>query len=457
MKIKNLIYLAFFGILIAGIYSCGKDDEPATGENINLLSVRLNGDSFSGNITDVSSPVNLEFTFSKAVEASGFTSAFSVSSSGTAPQIAISYTNAGSKAVVTLTGLEAGNSYAVDLRAATIGVQEEQLFSSFSGNFTVKETVVETKTPCTTLTEACLQTLSYELGNGKTRKFNFYSSFDFIDDPDFDWSFISKVVIVFHGQNRDADNYFKFITNTISQLNIDENTLLIAPFFAENNTSDSDNLFWDSNWREGANSSNTSAALSSFSVIDEIISSISSSEKFSLLDKIYITGHSSGADFVQHYAISTDVEGQFPQINFSYSVANNQYFYYPTQDRYDEATGQYFIPTDCAGFNFWPYGYEFAPDYLAAVSEEAVLQNLISREIVYFQGTEDVQTEGTLNTKDCQAVLLGSNRLERGKNLFRYLNDFYPENNSSPILVPNIGHDAEGIYSSQEFKDYLLD
>ena len=58
-------------------------------------------------------------------------------------------------------------------------------------------------------------------------------------------------------------------------------------------------------------------------------------------------------------------------------------------------------------------------------------------------------TNGSLNTSDCEATLLGENRFDRGEKMFDYIESFYAgANNHQKVLVNNIGHNAAQMYNA---------
>jgi ABC-type sugar transport system substrate-binding protein len=67
------------------------------------------------------------------------------------------------------------------------------------------------------------------------------------------------------------------------------------------------------------------------------------------------------------------------------------------------------------------------------------------------------QSDPSLNTSDCGAVLLGSTRYQRGENMFYFINQKFPDNNSKQVIVEGIGHNGQAMYQSTEFRDLLND
>ncbi len=245
------------------------------------------------------------------------------------------------------------------------------------------------------------------------------------------------------------------MNQTIAGTALQGKTLVVSPYFKDDAAADGNELFWGSSWRFGADAGNVGTMVSSFEVVDAMISKFTAASHFPDMKTVFVTGHSSGASFSHYYSLSSNIAEQVSGINVEYSVLNSQYFFYPTDHRYDEDANAWGTPTSCSGTDAWPYGYEFAPSYLDGVEKNTLVQRLGSMNAVLFHGENDTSTSGTLNTNDCQAVLLGSNRLERGRNYNNYLNTYFQGNNTDFVIVPNAAHDAATMYSSEEFKDYL--
>lgn len=449
---KKINYsIRFFTTLIATLLliSCSSDEDSVI--ELSIVSASINGSNLGDGQTNMPLNGTVEIVFSQILNSERFKEAFSFSDAQGEATYTTTFANAGSKAVISYSGLNPDSNYTISVQPRVLGENGEVLNTAFSRGFTTTSEVEETKTPCTSASDQCIQTI--EIAEGGS--FEFYSSYDIISDADYVWEAIEEVVFVVHGQNRDADEYFRYMTNSVGDISELENILVISPYFQDEASAADGELYWNSNWRVGANSANSGVDVSSFTVLDQLIDYLADMEKFPNLSEIKVTGHSSGAAFVQHYAITNTSETTYTDYKFQYVVANNQYFYYPDGRRYDESTNDFYTPTDCTGYDFWPYGYTTAPAYLDGMTQEDLLQQQISRNTIYLLGTNDIQTEGTLNTTDCAATLLGSNRLERGRNIFNFFETFYPENNQEVIEVPNVGHDANAMFNSTEFKEFL--
>lgn len=455
MNTKRNIFrkISVLSMILGLLFLVGCNDDDSDLLSLSILSIIVNGTPLEDGATNV--PVNsvIEIAFSSEITPSKFEDLLSITTGSAALDYTVSYSNVSSKAIVALAQMDANETYSLSIPAGDLGPNGEYFNNGISLSFVTNFG----KTPCLSATNACIQTLQVPNGAGDQFNFDMYSNYDFIDDPEFTYNSINQLVIVVHGLTRNANDYFSYMASSLQDINMEENTLLISPYFKDNAAATGDDLYWDTRWREGANSNNTNASISSFTAIDAIIENIANSGNFPNLSTIFVTGHSSGAAFAQHYALANRAENTHTNINFEYGIANNQYFYYPDGQRYDESTQQFVTPTGCSGYNFWPYGYEFSVPYLDGIEQQVITEQQVTRNTTYLLGSNDT-TNFLLNTTDCQATLLGSNRVKRGENLLLYMQTFYSAtNNHDKIIVNNVGHNANGMYNSPEFKQYLVD
>ncbi len=447
-------YFFVFLLLLLVLVSCEKEqvEEPA----INLLSTTANGLPLMNGASNVPVSVSIELTFSARISASSFEQAFSLSAGGLSVSgLTFQYVNAASKAVIKAT-LEENTEYQLRLERSAIGqngeVLERELLLQFT---TVDGGPITEQEPCLSASENCYHQFTVRLGNEEGR-FHFYSSFP-LDQDNTRWENLKNAVIVLHGQNRNADDYFSYMASALRSSNLEDQTVLIAPFFKDDDDAGQEDLFWGAtaSWREGQ-LSRGAAAISSFTVIDQMIDLLADKEHFPVLEKILVTGHSSGALLTHAYAAANQAENSYTDLAFYYGVANSQYFYYPRDVRWNASAQQFEEVTNCLSFNHWPLGYVNPPVYLDGVTKAAIDDQFLNRKITYFLGTDDVVTTGTLNTSDCGAVLLGENRFKRGENMFRLLTTFYAATHQhARINVNGVGHDGRAMFQSTAFINWI--
>lgn len=420
-----------------------------------VLSVQINGTTLSDGATGVSPTAQIVFTFSEQVDPGRFGQAFSLMEEGGADvPVDIRYTGGGARVEVEAV-LAFETTYQLDLSTEPIGQSGSALAMPLRRRFTtIEEGMVASLAPCTAAGTECLRTLMLSGNMGTQGTFGFYSSFP-LDASFANQSDLRGAIIAVHGQNRNADDYFRYLTASLQQAGLTDEVLLIAPFFS-GGSSTPGQVFWSTRgWREGQSSDDV-LNISSFEVIDEILAAVGDTDQFPAMEQIVITGHSSGGLFTHVYAAANTTETQYPDLDFQYVVANSQYFYYPEDVRFDPITETFTEPTNCPTFNQWPQGFVGTPNYLGGQSETTVDRQLVERQVTYLLGTRDTVTTGSLNTTDCAAVALGENRFKRGTYILRLMNTFYADTHRhAQLLVPDVGHNAEGMYQSPAFLEWL--
>lgn len=445
---KSFILYLVLSLLLT---SCG-DDEPAV-TSIDLIGGTINGSSvFEGSNQNVETDVVLTLTFSGALNTEAFEQGLEIFTDDGGVNFTTQYQNSGSRAVISMS-LDTETTYQVLLSGA-IGTNGEVLSQPIDFSFRTSNGGLLTETdPCTTTSTACLQTLTLQK-EGNTGNLDFYANYP-IYTENARWDKLKYAIIVVHGFNRNADDYFAWVGSAIRSAGLEENTVLLSPKFKVESEASGDDLFWSSTgWRE-ARDSQSDAAISSFEVIDSLVSQLSTESLFPVMEKIIVTGHSSGGLFTHVYAASNRVD-QDSNIDFDYVIANSQYFYYPDGQRVDENTGQLTTPSSCTGYTIWPLGYNSVPSYVGATQESALNNQYINRSIYYFLGNGS-GSDPSFNDSDCNATLLGSTRFNRGENVFEYLNQKFPSNNHAKRVVEGVGHDGQAMYASNEFQQLLLE
>lgn len=449
MRRSIVFVLALTGVLLAG---CDKDDPAPAG--ISILDISTGGASLVDGAVNVDTAAIIRIVFNKAIDPSQFESrVFITDQSGGNLPLNFTYKSATTVAEIQAP-LKPETDYILRLAAGVFGQQGEVLSTETIRQFTtVGSGIITGLSPCTIAGQACLRTLSLRDGDNEGL-LSYYGSFP-IDLENARWEKLTSAVIVVHGQNRDADQYFGSMVSALQNLNIEEEVILISPQFTAPADASGKDLYWNtSDWREGA-LSDDNTGLSSFSVLDSIMARLGDKDHFPVLEEVIIAGHSSGATFVHTYAVANRSEDLYPGLSVHYVVANNQYFYYPEDLRYDEGAMQFVAPSGCSSFNHWPLGFVNPPQYLSQTSKSLVNENMSGRKILYLLGTADTSTAGTLNTSDCEAVLLGSNRYQRGLHIFQLMEEYFPGHSSIQLDVPGVGHDNVGMFNSAVFKEWL--
>jgi len=429
--------------------ACTKKEDPVL--PITFLGGTLNSAVLTDGAMNVQPEVTIGLTFSSRLDPSGFAQAVAwQTTSGASVSPTIQYTGGSSRAELSAT-LEQNTTYELTIAAEVIGRNGEALEMPLSWTFTTAgEDVITEQAPCASASDDCLEIISVSGSDIRV-----YGSFP-LTAENRRWERLRHAVIVVHGQNRDADTYFQNLTTVLQQTSLSDETILLAPHFAEQGSTT--DLFWTNrSWRIGANADNGSN-ISSFAVVDQLLTLLGDKERFPVLEDVLITGHSSGGAFTQLYAVANTLDEDFPDLTIRYVVANSQYFYYPEDVRWDEEAQDFVaVGADtCPDYDEWPYGFTSLPPYLAGSMRSERNAALAAKRVTYLLGTNDVVTTGSLNTRDCAAVLLGEHRYRRGQLMLQLMETYYTDTeNHDRLDVPSVGHNAVDMYQSAVFQERL--
>ena len=268
---------------------------------------------------------------------------------------------------------------------------------------------------------------------------------------------ITRAVVVFHGNARTAESYFKNGLAGVSQGCKLDSTVVIAPHFLakyawkegdEGMPPDSPakhQVYWPNNsgWKRGGDSSPESGVvISSFDVIDRILNRLGDRKNFPKLKTVVLIGHSAGGQVVQRYAGANQVQQTLQHLDVKYVVSNpSSYTYLNPLRLHGNATADWRKPKGCRSYDRYRYGLVGGLNrYLAKTGASKFRKQFSSRKVVYFLGTEDILQDDTLD-KSCQAKLQGKNRYRRGYNMLRFMHQFYSKHKHRLYEV-EVGHDG---------------
>ena len=323
--------------------------------------------------------------------------------------------------------------------------------------------------PCITPTAKCERWV--QLGSGPARSMT-YSTFS-LDAPNRD---VTRAFILIHGTGRNADHYFETAVAAAFLAGALDNTIVLSPHFvvdADSATIKPNEVRWPNrgvSWRAGGMST-SHPSLSAFDFTDEIIRKLADKKKFPRLTKIVVAGHSAGGQFAARYGMASKVH-DMPGVSISYVPANPSTYAWPTATRplpvgnADPATADKeplgedgekvntnftFGPFDAAKaptFNRWPDGLEQRTGYTAAMSDDQLRKNLVSRPITYLLGQLDVLPLGGFNDSP-PAMAQGPTRRARGEALVKFIADSLG-GKPKAMVVPECGHHNRCMFTSNE-------
>jgi pimeloyl-ACP methyl ester carboxylesterase len=289
---------------------------------------------------------------------------------------------------------------------------------------------------------------------------------------------ITQVLVVIHGQGRDADNYYRHAVAAAFLADALDRTLVISPKFASSDGNCRDTLRGDeAGWRcEGPERWTSGgpavgrADLTSFDYLDEIQRRVTRREVFPNLKAIVIAGHSAGGQYVTRYEMASRVHGKLG-VPVTYVVANPSSYTYPDAMRptasalppevaarapgYTPGTpanppaafGEFFDAAGCSNYDQWPYGMQKRAGYTAGIADEELRRQLASRPVTYLLGELDILPLYGFDSS-CAAMAQGPTRLARGLAYNRYLKEKLGASHKA-VIVPACGHNARCMFGAE--------
>lgn len=269
---------------------------------------------------------------------------------------------------------------------------------------------------------------------------------------------VTRAVIVIHGKLRNADVYFRTAQNAREAAHADpDSTLLIAPQFLATldlrvHDEPADLLRWKGDAWMGGEAARGPLPISSYAVLDAIVTRLADRKLFPNLQHVVVAGHSGGGQVVQRYAVAArniDVltrEG----IDVRYVVANpSTYAYFDAQRPNAQGVAAPFDAAQCTDFNQWKYGMDSRPPYLDDRSPAQLEAAYASRRIDYLVGGADNDPQQSALDRSCAAEAQGPQRFARAEAYYRYIQARHPEGLKQSLhIVPGVGHDGARMLTS---------
>jgi hypothetical protein len=244
---------------------------------------------------------------------------------------------------------------------------------------------------------------------------------------------ITRAAIVFHGKGRNVEGYFRALERAAQEAGADaRQTFLWAPQFLREEDAEAHRLPKQFlRWHLGSWSAGEPATsplpLSTFDVIDAMLSTLANRERFPNLKDVVLIGHSGGGQLLNRYAIVGTQPAALAQagIHVRFVIANpSSYFYFSDDRPVSNGSFAVFQGAACPEFNRWRYGPVHAPPYVvdsSAAAWQKREQDYAAADVIYLLGTEDVDPAQVDLDTSCAGEAEGPERLDRGKAYFRYL------------------------------------
>jgi hypothetical protein len=272
-------------------------------------------------------------------------------------------------------------------------------------------------------------------------------------------SLVTHAVVVVHGIDRNADDYFNAMTDAAALSGQLASTLVIAPrFITTDDAPAADEPTWTSSgWRDGDLSSTTGPQprISAYAVVDSIVSALTTRARFPRLTRLTIAGHSAGAQLVHRYAATSRTATLASGVTVQFVAANPSTWLYLGPTR---AAGTTFaVPgaaANCADYDDWHYGLQNRNTYANAVAATTIQQNLTRRSMAVLLGSADTLTADL--DVSCGANLQGARRYPRGLTFMDYMNATYPGHAHRLVVVPGVGHSSSAMFTSVDGRRVLF-
>ena len=309
----------------------------------------------------------------------------------------------------------------------------------------------EVPTPCLTATPACVSRV--EVAGGVFLQV--YRTHD-LEAGDSD---VTQAVIVVHGTNRNADNYYESMLIATDRAGQQDRTVVVAPRFQiEGDRPAADEAFWtNGGWKRGhlSRSEGPSPRVSSYTALDRIVEILGDATRFSALTRIVVTGHSAGGQVAHRYAATSRVEQALSGIDVRYVVANPSTYLYVLPQRW---TGEAWELPDtgaCPDYDEWHYGLEDRNTYASALEADSIRAQLFRRDVVILLGDAD-RGSASLD-QSCGANLQGPHRYQRGLTLVDFMDELQPSHGHTRQIVPGVGHSSRSMFASAQGRGVLFE
>lgn len=270
---------------------------------------------------------------------------------------------------------------------------------------------------------------------------------------------VTQALIVVHGNNRNADDYFESGFTAAAEARLGSSTVVVSPHFqTDDDGPESDEPFWSSpGWKRGnlSRPEGPSPRVSSYAALETVVEQLLDAARFPAVQRITVTGHSAGGQVLHRFAASSLVEeGARDGVSFRYVVANPSTYLYIGPERLDR-NGEFTVPGGgCDDYDEWHYGLQDRNSYASRLEADTIRALLTRRDVRILVG--DADTLSASLDQSCGANLQGPDRYRRGLNLVRFMEALYEENAHREMVVPGVGHSSRNMWLSEVGRSALF-
>ena len=280
---------------------------------------------------------------------------------------------------------------------------------------------------------------------------------------------VTKLILSIHSSSYNPDIY---LDNSLALFKknrtLNQKILIISPaFFRKDKTKLLNIVKWSVSPFWGSSRGifkSKKIELSSYEVLDDILTHIITSKNFPNLSSIVILGHSAGGQLVNRYASCNTIEDNIAlehEISMKYLVmAPSSYVYFDGRRAKNDNNLAFYFPFGVnKKYNFWGYGVEHLYSYHKRhnITADDIRFQYKYRKVLYLVGENDT-TDRALD-KSRSAMFEGKNRKERLQIYYNYLQAYYGKeitDYQTMSIIPNVGHWGKALMLSDEGKRFIL-
>jgi pimeloyl-ACP methyl ester carboxylesterase len=264
----------------------------------------------------------------------------------------------------------------------------------------------------------------------------------------------TRALVVMHGINRNADDYFRSIGRAATSVGANDAVIVAPHFLIEEDERRDHDAYWtdsgETSWKDGGGAV-APPGLSSFTVMDQILTMLANKDQFPLLTSITLIGHSAGGQFIQRYAAGGRAPCALADVTIRYVVANPSSYLYLNSYRPVEGDPR----KVCPEYNNYKYGLEKRNKYFNPLSDAQIRRQYIGRRVIYMLGDADVNRDDNLEI-NCAANVQGKNRFQRGCFYYSFIQTYFPSAAHDMVVVPGVGHDHDAMFNSTQGKSTIF-
>ena len=118
----------------------------------------------------------------------------------------------------------------------------------------------------------------------------------------------------------------------------------------------------------------------------------------------------------------------------------------------DKSYSTWYIPSTSCKYNSYKRGLENIRgwNYMKSLSDSTVIRQYTNRDVIYLMGAADTNTDAPDLEKDCEANFQGSQRFERARVFYKFMQKYFPSNRHSFLSIPGVGHSQHNVYNSPQ-------